>query len=220
MAFTFDWDTIDTVCLDMDGTLLDLHFDNHFWKEYLPEIYAKENRLALKTAREYLYELFAQEHGKLDWYCLDFWSKKLNLDIVAHKTEMAHLISIRPGVIQFLQFVQSRGKLQYLVTNAHSASLHLKMTATGIGPYFDEIICSHDFNRAKEEQGFWEQLAGRYALVPERTLFVDDSENVLLAAKLAGIKYIYGIAQPDSKQPIQELENIDLIHDFSDMITA
>ena len=24
------WDEIDTVLLDMDGTLLDLHFDNHF----------------------------------------------------------------------------------------------------------------------------------------------------------------------------------------------
>ena len=27
------WRDIDTVLLDMDGTLLDLHYDNHFWLE-------------------------------------------------------------------------------------------------------------------------------------------------------------------------------------------
>ncbi|HBT55971.1 MAG TPA: haloacid dehalogenase, partial [Pseudomonas sp.] len=31
-----NWNAIDTVLLDMDGTLLDLHFDNHFWLEHMP----------------------------------------------------------------------------------------------------------------------------------------------------------------------------------------
>ena len=35
------WSDIDTVLLDMDGTLLDLHFDNHFWLEHLPQRYAE-----------------------------------------------------------------------------------------------------------------------------------------------------------------------------------
>ena len=35
-----DWQDIHTVLLDMDGTLLDLHFDNHFWLEHLPKRYA------------------------------------------------------------------------------------------------------------------------------------------------------------------------------------
>ena len=26
-----DWTQLDTILLDMDGTLLDLEFDNHFW---------------------------------------------------------------------------------------------------------------------------------------------------------------------------------------------
>lgn len=33
----FNWKTIDTVLLDMDGTLLDLHFDNHFWLSLVPQ---------------------------------------------------------------------------------------------------------------------------------------------------------------------------------------
>ena len=31
----------------MDGTLLDLHFDNYFWHDLLPELYAKNNDLSL-----------------------------------------------------------------------------------------------------------------------------------------------------------------------------
>ena len=41
-----DWEHIDTVLLDMDGTLLDLHFDNYFWTQHLPGVYARENRLS------------------------------------------------------------------------------------------------------------------------------------------------------------------------------
>ena len=36
-----NWPQIDTVFLDMDGTLLDLHFDNHFWREHMPRRYAE-----------------------------------------------------------------------------------------------------------------------------------------------------------------------------------
>ena len=34
-----DWRAIDTVLLDMDGTLLDLRFDNYFWLELVPRKY-------------------------------------------------------------------------------------------------------------------------------------------------------------------------------------
>lgn len=29
----FDWQAIDTVILDLDGTLIDLYFDHRFWKK-------------------------------------------------------------------------------------------------------------------------------------------------------------------------------------------
>jgi FMN phosphatase YigB (HAD superfamily) len=39
------WDLIDTILLDMDGTLLDKHFDDYFWEHYVPEIFAGKNDL-------------------------------------------------------------------------------------------------------------------------------------------------------------------------------
>ena len=35
-----DWESVDTVLLDMDGTILDLRFDNWFWLELIPRRYA------------------------------------------------------------------------------------------------------------------------------------------------------------------------------------
>ncbi|KEP73664.1 nucleotidase, partial [Microbacterium sp. SUBG005] len=36
MHLNIDWQAVDTVLLDMDGTLLDLAFDNYFWQKLVP----------------------------------------------------------------------------------------------------------------------------------------------------------------------------------------
>ena len=45
------WDCIDTVLLDLDGTLLDLAFDNYFWLERIPTAYAAARGLTLEEAQ-------------------------------------------------------------------------------------------------------------------------------------------------------------------------
>src|SRR5215831_5340508 len=45
------WDLIDTVLLDLDGTLLDLAFDNYFWREVIPAAYAISNSISIDAAR-------------------------------------------------------------------------------------------------------------------------------------------------------------------------
>ena len=97
------WAEIDTVLLDMDGTLLDLHFDTHFWLEHVPLRYAEANKLSPEMAREQLMKRYRQAEGKLEWYCVDFWSEQRGLDIEFLKQEVDHLISVRPDVIRFLQ---------------------------------------------------------------------------------------------------------------------
>ena len=46
-----NWNDIDTVLLDMDGTLLDRHFDDHFWLDHVPKRYADRYGMPLGTAR-------------------------------------------------------------------------------------------------------------------------------------------------------------------------
>ena len=71
------WNAIDTVLLDMDGTLLDLHFDNHFWLQHLPQRYAELHGVSRALADAELLPLFREHAGTLNWYCTDFWSREL-----------------------------------------------------------------------------------------------------------------------------------------------
>ena len=193
------WDEIDTVLLDMDGTLLDLHFDTHFWLEHVPARYAEANSLPIEKAREQLMKRYRSAEGTLEWYCVDYWSDQLNLNIETLKQEVDHLISLRPDVISFLQALANAGKHRILVTNAHGKSLSLKMKRTPIGDHLDEIITAHDIGLPKESSDFWDKLQQKHYFLPERTLLIDDSINVLSSAEKYGIKHLRAILQPNSK---------------------
>ncbi|MCV6626414.1 MAG: haloacid dehalogenase, partial [Cellvibrionaceae bacterium] len=98
-----DWAQIDTVLLDMDGTLLDLHFDNYFWLQHLPRRYVETHGVPMEQAKAKLQGMFELYAGKLEWYCLDHWSAELDLDIAGLKQEIRERIATRPYAIEFLQ---------------------------------------------------------------------------------------------------------------------
>ncbi len=198
VAMQFDWNNIDTVLLDMDGTLLDLHFDSHFWLEYMPSVWATRNGYMLEDARAKLMSMLDQHAGTLNWYCVEFWSDVLGLDIMELKGQVAHKIAYRPTAEAFLQRCQQECNDVRMVTNAHRKVLELKILKTGIDKYFDQLLCSHELDHPKEDAEFWHRLNENGPFDPERTLFIDDSEAVLESAARYGIKHIYSIAAPDS----------------------
>ena len=212
-----NWSEIDTVMLDMDGTLLDLHFDNHFWLEHVPKRFAESNGLELEAAKDELMARYQAVGGTLQWYCVDHWSQELGLDIALLKEEVDHLIAIHPHVIDFLNTLRQAKKKIWLVTNAHQKALSLKMEKTQLAGYFDRVVTSHDLGWPKEDQRFWHGLQDLEAFELERTLFVDDSMPVLESAKAYGIGWLLMILKPDSKQPAREASHFLAVHDFSEI---
>jgi putative hydrolase of the HAD superfamily len=213
-----DWKKIDTVLLDMDGTLLDLNFDNHFWLEFVPSRFAEQNKLTIEQAKKQLIPLFKEMEGKLEWYCLDYWSDVLKLDIAGLKAEISGLITVLPHVIEFLGAVHNSSRKLILVTNAHRASLDLKMDKTCLQPFFDQIISSHDYGAAKESQLFWGQLYNQHAFEKQSTLLVDDSLAVLKSARLYGVKYLISVSKPDSRQAKKTITDYPAIEDFRELM--
>ncbi len=213
-----DWGRIRTVFLDMDGTLLDLYFDNHFWLEHMPRRYAEYHGLEPALARERLLAHYQRHSGTLNWYCLDFWSSELALDIVQLKEEVAHLIAVRPDVPEFLQAVRASGRRVVMVTNAHPKSLDLKMRHTRIEAFFDALISSHRVGLPKEHPQFWDGLQTIEPFDRTRTLFVDDSLPVLGNARAYGIAQVLAIRNPDSRQPPKDCGDFPAIGSFAEVM--
>ena len=212
-----NWSAIDTVLLDMDGTLLDLHFDNFFWLELVPRRYAQQREITLEAARAILTPLFAAKQGTLDWYCTDYWSRELALDIAALKHDMRERVRFLPGAQEFLQALVDRGARTVLVTNAHPDSLAVKTSQTGLQRYFETIVSSHRLGVAKEHDEFWVRLQAELRYEPARTVFIDDSVAVLRAARRHRIAHLFTISRPDSTQErrtIGEFPAVDSVVDL------
>jgi putative hydrolase of the HAD superfamily len=209
-----DWNNIDTVLLDMDGTLLDKYFDDHFWEEFVPAQYALRNGISEEEAREDLMSRFRSREETLDWANLDYWSDELNLDIPALKRQVQHLIAIHPNVVEFLERVKAMDKGIYLVTNAHGKTLDLKMEKTALADRFDSIITSHEIGMPKEDPAFWEGLKKVVPFDPERTLLGEDTEAVLRSASRFGIRYLVFIANSSSAKPPVNSISYYSIQDF------
>ena len=213
-----DWNQIELLLLDMDGTLLDLHFDNHFWLEHVPRRYAQANGLSMQAAQKQLFDRYQDIAGTLEWYCVDHWSHALGLDIALLKAEVEHLISVHPYVVDFLKAMRDQGRRRVLVTNAHQKSLELKLDRTRLGGHLDAVICAHDLGLPKEDPLFWNKLQEVEPFDPDKTLFVDDSPAVLKSAREYGIRGLLRILKPDSRSPVREAEGFPAIRDFSELL--
>ena len=213
-----DWASIDTVLLDMDGTLLDLHFDNFFWLQHVPAKYAEKYNTSHEEAFNQVITATNETKGTLQWYCLDYWSDRLDLPIAELKKDIEHKIAYRPFVHDFLAMLKQQDKRAVIVTNAHRDSVDLKMAKTGLDKLVDKVISSHDYQEPKESQAFWEHLSREEPFDKNSTLLIDDSQAVLKSAQTWGIRHLLTIFHPDSQQAPNTDSEHPGIHHFDSLI--
>ncbi len=213
-----DWQSVDTVLLDMDGTLLDKYFDDYFWEHFVPQVYAEKYRVSEDSARRELLAGYRKIEGTLEWTDLDYWSRELGLDIPALKAQVDHLIDVHPYVVDFLKYCRKIGKKIHLVTNAHSKTLKIKMRKTAIGGYFDQIVCAEEIGVAKEDPVFWEGLEEKLGFDRRRTMLAEDKESILFSARQYGIAVLIFVARPSSRDPVVYSRDFPSIVYFNELI--
>jgi putative hydrolase of the HAD superfamily len=217
----FNREDIDTLLLDMDGTVLDLAFDNYFWLELLPQHLAQERGISVEVARRQMRSHTQRVLGTLQWYCIDHWSDLLALDVGAIKHDVRHLIAYLPGALEFLRLARHSGLRLIVVTNAHRRTLSIKLRQTHLERHVDAVYSSHDFGHPKESAEFWDRFEAAADVRRDRSVLVDDSPSVVEAARKAGLAATVMIARPDSRQPRQTATpspGIDALADLRDWL--
>jgi len=202
----------------MDGTLLDLGFDIHFWEVLLPSCYAQTIGATVGEANRRMRPIFEATRGTLDWYCMEYWSRALSFDLVALCRCVRHRIAWLPGARDFLASLRGSGRRLALVTNAHPEVLAIKDAQLGLRRHFDAVYCSHELGVAKEDPAFWPRLAGRERYDPRRTLYTDDTEAVLGAARGHGIGWLYAVRRPAGEWPARAIADfpvVDSVHELA-----
>ncbi|MBS0417333.1 MAG: GMP/IMP nucleotidase [Proteobacteria bacterium] len=220
-----DWDQIDTVLLDLDGTLLDLGFDNDFWLDFIPAEYAASRSLTLEQAKADLTPRFRACEGTMNWYCIDYWTRELGLDIEALKRTQRERIAWLPGAQGFLERLRAWGKRLVLITNSHPEVLKLKDEQTGVTRYLDVAISSHVFRAPKESEEFWRAVRKVEPFDLQRSLFVDDSPSVLRAARAAGVRWVRGVrrisaARGGQWRPAQDYGDTLAVESVGDLVVG
>jgi putative hydrolase of the HAD superfamily len=211
-------DRCDTLMLDMDGTLLDLAYDNYMWLEHIPAVYARQNDISEDEARGQLFAIMKKLEGKLSWYCLEHWSDALNLDVVAlHRAENAR-IGFLPGAKDFLQRVSDHHVRLLMVTNSHQHTLNIKTEVTGIVEFFDDVYTSHALGHAKEDQSFWHALQEIEGFDSRTTAFIDDNVSVLRSARDYGLETLLHVTRPDTLRPARHHDDFSGIEGVAELL--
>ena len=213
-----NWTVIETVLLDMDGTLLDRAFDDHFYLEALPERYAAARGMAVDQARERLVVLYRAAEGELDWTDLDYWTKQLELDVPAIKDSLRHRIAPHPDSLEFLGFLKERKIPVHLVTNAHPKTLAIKMEKTGLGAHLDRMVTAFDVGCLKSRVDYWVKSEAILGFDPATTLFVDDDESALVSADAHGIRHLVHRSKSSSALPPQASAKYRSIESFHSLM--
>ena len=186
--------------------------------DLVPQHYAQAQGISEEQARARLEPHFTGLQGKLEWYCLDHWSRLTGLDVAQLKVNARAHIAVLPGSEAFLDAVRASGRPLWLVTNAHRGSWQLKMEQTGLAGHFDRILCAHDFGMPKEDPRFWPALRAAHGFEPRRALFVDDSLPVLRTARDYGFGAVVAIRHPDSSQPKRLIEEFAAVDRLGELL--
>lgn len=213
-----DWREIDTVLLDLDGTLLDQAYDNHIWRDLVPQRFAVARGIDLHAAYAEIARLFAERSGTLDWYSIDYWSDTLGLDIGALHREVRSHVAWLPGAREFLARLRADGKRTVLLTNSHPVALAVKHAESGVLDHLDAATTSHELGAPKEQAQFWSAAIKKFGYDPGRTLFADDNAKMLDAAKNAGVRWVYGVRHWDTKGSRREHVDHDAVDAVLDLL--
>jgi putative hydrolase of the HAD superfamily len=163
--------------------------------------------------------IYRSVEGQLAWTDLHYWSDRVGIDVVAMHKELDHMIGFLPGAEAFLQELRTRGKRITVVTNAHQAGVAVKSAKTGLSRYVDRIVDAFEVGYLKMRSEYWPACRRLLKFDPVRSLYIDDDESCLHAARQYGIGSIIHSAKSSSQLPAVYSTNFASVDRLSTLLT-
>lgn len=199
------------VIFDMDGVIIDsepiysIVYDKIF--KMLNVNISKEERSSFVGLSAKKVWLYVKEKGRLSETVDELLEikEKVYFETFTSCREYHKPIS---GVVQLLEALKRNGISLSIASSANRDMVNFVIDKLGLRSYFDYIISGEEVIHGKPEPDIFLKVAENYDELPNRFTVIEDSENGVKAAKLAGMKCI-GYKNINSGN--QDLSSADLI---------
>jgi len=92
-----DWQPSTPSCSTWTAPCLTCISTTHFWLEHVPHpLRGNSPGQRRQSPAPNWPNAYDDVAGTIEWYCVDYWSRELGLDIALLKEEVAHLIARSP----------------------------------------------------------------------------------------------------------------------------
>ncbi len=213
-----NWNEINIVLLDMDGTLLDDHYERMFWDNMLPDMFAEKHKINIEDSKKELQKIYNKHIGTNKWGDIDFWEKELDMELWNIRYQISHLLKLHPHTINFLEFLKKQNKKVFMVTAAPMNDIDFKFKHTKLEKYFIKIYTEIDIGYSKHDIKFWEALKKLTTFDNDSTLLAEDNEGILKIAKIFGIKHLILKGKYNSKFPAKSSKEFLTVNHFDEII--
>lgn len=182
------------ISFDLDGTLVDMNFDDIIWQKEIPSSFAKKNNVSFEEARkivfsEYYKALFIEKTRR--WTDVEFWFERFDLGSVEDMLREAekHVI-IYEDTLEILKYLKEKYKL-IIISNAHLKFIDVKLRREGLRDYFDKIISAPEELGMNKNKSIFLTVADLLGVKPSEMVHVGDSiQSDFDAATIAGLNAI------------------------------
>ena len=180
------------ISFDVDGTLVDLEYNDLIWFKEIPELVARKKKISFEKSLKFVHEEYAKlgEHN-LNWYDINYWISYFGIEISPDKIfeKYEPQVKIYPEVISLLEELKKKYIL-IVITAMPREFLIPKMK--NLEKYFKfSFSALSDFKELKNSE-IYSKISKALKVPPKQILHIGDHwEFDYLAARKAGVNAIY-----------------------------
>ncbi len=165
------------ISFDLDGTLIRKGYDDIFWNERVPELYAENKKISFEKAQKFILDAY-DSIGASDprWYIPEYWFERFGL--TANIRELLKKVNYADGVYDDLHVLSdfSRNHAVIISTNNPRIILEHKLDVLSQAKHFltETFSSVSDFDNIVKSKEFYLGICKKMAIKPEQMLHIGD----------------------------------------------